>query len=315
MSLKKQIIAIALSLPALLAACAETEPPIYLPSAERLQLGAIYYAQAGCYRCHGTAWDGNGQEAPRLKQLGFTMGSFAAVENPAKTPIGYFKAVTAPVDYFAAYKQKLGEDEFKKFTDGHAFYSITDRGRWAISNFLYSLAPPLKGDKESKRQENYEKSLAEAKGVYDRFRKWEIGFKPLAEREKAPAGLIAAAKKEESTSRASVSDERRNVSFESSWGADLYKQNCKTCHGRYAEGTFGDGSTSGPRFGIRECPGQPRNCAVYAETRDLAGANVSAGALRDAHSKGSTYTPAFKSFTAEEWDALSGYLARLSGKK
>lgn len=299
---------------AALAACSEaSDSPIYMPTAERLHKGSVLYAQANCQRCHGTTWDGTGPDAAKLKQQGFQIADFNTVKDPSKTVTGYFKAVSDPSTYFAARSAKVSPQDYQDFVAAHGFPSITDAGRWAIANFLYSRAPMLDAEKEAERRLNNDKALAEARAAYDKARKWEIGFKPLAEREKAPGTMPAAARPVESIARVSISAERRALGAEDSLGANLYRNNCARCHGRHAEGTYGD-ATSGIRFGLRDCPEQNRRCAVFAEIPDLTAAGRDEGAVRNAHKNASSVAPAFASFTDTEWNELAGYIRRLTGK-
>ena len=161
----------------LAAAGCNTEPaPIYEATADSLYKGSLYYASSeyNCKNCHGTAWDGNGPEAKALKEQGIEVPSFVDATPPEVTPVDYFKAMT------------VGTEKTKGVPSSHAYQSHTDRGRWAMANYLYSLAPPVAGKDKLKREEAMHKAMEEVKKAYASSRRWNMGFKPLAERPKAP---------------------------------------------------------------------------------------------------------------------------------
>ena len=157
-------------------ACSSEKPPIYEATPDSLYNGSLYYASSeyNCKSCHGTQWDGNGPEAKNLEKDGIKVPSFTDATPPEITPVDYFKAMT------------VGTANTKKLPSGHAFQSHTDRGRWAMANFLYSLAPAVATKDQAKRQEAMTKAMEEAKQAYSESRRWNMGFVPLAERPKSP---------------------------------------------------------------------------------------------------------------------------------
>ena len=157
-------------------ACGTEPTPIYEATPDSLYKGSMYYASSeyNCKSCHGTAWDGNGPEAKALKEQGLEVPSFVDATAPEVTPVDYFKAMT------------IGTDNTRDLPSGHAYQSHTDRGRWAMAHYLYSLAPPLAAKDRAKRQEAIHKAMQEVEQAYASSRRWNMGYTPLKERPQAP---------------------------------------------------------------------------------------------------------------------------------
>ena len=158
----------------------DSDLPVHEPSAQRLYEGSLYYAKAGCHSCHGVAWDGKGSEASTVqKEKGLSPTDFKNMKDPAKTPASYFKAIT------------MGNAALNKKDVNHRLQHYTDRGRWAMANFLFSLAPRLSGAALDKRKAALARSQNEVRQAYARaeksgLRRWELGYKPAREREPIP---------------------------------------------------------------------------------------------------------------------------------
>ena len=162
-----------LSLGIVIFACREkTEIPVYALNRQVLINGSLYYNEAGCARCHGTAFDGKGPEAQDLqKERGLSTPDLKIKIPAEKTPIDYFKSITQ------------GTKDYPQ----HAYQSYTDRGRWAMAYYLYSLAKPLQDSKEKlKRRQALLAMQTKLKKVYAKKRRWEMGYKPLEERPQSP---------------------------------------------------------------------------------------------------------------------------------
>lgn len=293
-----------------LAQCAK-ERPIYEATAESLQNGSLYYAQNNCKNCHGPNWDGNGPESAILRAKGITVTNFTTMKDPEMTPVDYFKSITLGYDNLGAYGY-------------HTYPAITDSGRWDISNFLFSLAPRLTGDKGMARNEAVMKEIQEAKDVYSKNRKWEMfrNYSPVAGRAKAPTieSLIQQANYsvEADSSIAPVSPERKKAAEEASFlpGAGIYAADCAGCHGNYAEGRAN-------RNGLINEPAAvnskeiPRLDATYSYTNDLAKSNAmaSAGALANGHSALTTQTVGnLSGYDSEQWADIYEYLRKVTGR-
>lgn len=269
--------------------CGQKTPPVYEPSQDQIFLGSVMYSQENCKNCHGNAWDGKGPDA---ESLGVPVPNFTSAVGPEKTPTSYFKAIT------------VGTDKVKN----HAYQSLTDKGRWALAHFLYSLKKPLAGEKADVQRKNIEAGMTEARDAYAKTRRWNMGFQPLDQREKAPdlAELVKIADLKPEGGPGAVSDERKARPHNGE-GASLYKNNCESCHGIYGEGrnlTFGMGliASKNDFYGFKKT-------RATISTRDLASSgSTSAGGLKSAHGSGSLLLNNFDSFTDAQWSALSDFI-------
>ncbi len=247
------------------------------------------YSQENCKNCHGTGWDGKGPDAAASET---PVPNFLAAAGPEKTPVTYFKAIT------------VGTDKVKN----HSYQSLTDKGRWALAHFLYSLRKPLEGDKADQQRKNTEAQMAEVRDQYAKARRWNMGFQPIDQREKAPdlAELVKLADIKTEAGPGTVSEERRSR-MTGGPGADIYANNCASCHGNFGEGrniTFGMGLINSKA----DFQGMKKVRAMIA-TRDLATSReTSAGALKAAHGSGSLLLNNFDAFTDNEWNALSEFI-------
>lgn len=161
----------------LFAAACGTEPaPIYEATPESLYLGSVYAASSeyNCKNCHGTSWDGTGPEAKALKENGVNVPSFVDATAPEVTPLDYFKAIT------------VGTKNTKGLPSNHAYQSHTDRARWAMAHYLYSLAPAVAPKDRARREEAMNQSIQEARKAYAESRRWNMGYVPLDERPSSP---------------------------------------------------------------------------------------------------------------------------------
>jgi hypothetical protein len=157
-------------------ACSTEEPPVYETSPDRLYKGSLYYATSehNCKNCHGVGWDGNGPEAAGLSEEGITVSSFIDATPAEVTPVDYFKAIT------------VGTENTRNLPGGHAYQSHTDRARWAMAHYLYSLAPPVAAKDKLKREEAIHNAMLEAKAAYKESRRWHMGYTLIPERPQAP---------------------------------------------------------------------------------------------------------------------------------
>lgn len=272
------------------------EAPIYASSSEVIFNGSIYYSEAGCASCHGVGFDGNGPQARTLStDRKLTTPGFTGEIDPTTTPLSYFKVITAGTEAMP----------------DHAFQSYTDRGRWAMANFLFSLAAPLSGDAGRAQEKALSLARQEARAVYARQRRWHMGYKPIGER---PASLelkdiVSGAALVEEGARADVSAERVAAAGKASAGRAIYQSNCASCHGLYAEG-----GPRAARFGLIPCEErQYRDCGVYQGVPALNNATVAA--LRGAHAQDdSQLVSSFASLSDGDWEALADYVGGLAGK-
>ena len=145
----------------------------YQSSPSKIYKGSIYYNQAACSNCHGVSFNGKGPQSSGLK-----IPSFTEKILPSKTPLDYFLAITTTNPKFPE----------------HKYLNYTDRGRWAMTHFLYSLSKPLKTTSEKEeRQKAIHKSENLAKKVYSQYRNWYnytqgISDHPRKKQEKLPKG-------------------------------------------------------------------------------------------------------------------------------
>lgn len=270
--------------------CDKQPRPVYEVSDERIFLGSALYDKENCKSCHGIAWDGKGPDAASsaVPVPGFT-GEVAA----DKTPVTYFKAITE------------GTQKLKT----HSYVSLTDKGRWALANFLYSLRKPLPAEKAAEQQKNIAAAMADVRAIYAKQRRWEMGYTPLTDRDRSPKLEEISANVPADGGPGVASDDRRTRS-QSGPGADLYRTNCASCHGAYGEGrsvSMGMGVIPGKNM---EVAGKPVNVNAMVSTRDLKTSDSigSGGALKGAHPAGSQIYPNFENFTEAEWNALSEFI-------
>ena len=156
--------------------CRRGSVSVYEPTPGALYEGSLYYSAAGCQNCHGVRHDGKSDEVDYLKTKNLTMIDFSAMRNPKKVPLDYYKAITVSTEAM----RKAGEE--------HAFQGQTDRARWAMANFLYSLAPKLESEE---RQQALRRARIEVEEAYRQAeargrRRWELGYVPVDKRDKAP---------------------------------------------------------------------------------------------------------------------------------
>ncbi len=108
---------------------------------------------------------------------------FTLMTSADKTPLDYFKAITAG----SVFNKTLKEKKFK----GHDYHELTDRARWAMANFLFSLAPHPQGRDAQVRAQAVSKAMNTAAAEYAKaaklgHRRWQIGFTPIGQRSKTP---------------------------------------------------------------------------------------------------------------------------------
>ncbi len=306
-----------------LVSCGKSELPVYETSQEREYLGSVYYAKSDCAGCHGAEWNGEGPDAKRMKAVGMNPTNFTVAAPASKTPKDYFLAVTDPVGYFKANKPEgASEKAVMAMASGHKYLTYTDKARWNMANFLYNLAPAP--EDTAARKQALSEMEAEVAEVYDGNRRWQIGFPTVEERAVRP-GLEDLIKKAsvrivEENTPAEVSDARMAVRYEKSEGAELFANNCASCHGNYAEGKklrYGLNGMIPMISGFPRVETLTRQEAVFVTTPDLnrSAALSSQESFKGAHKTSSgMLAPVFTGFTSAEWGALHQYTRRLAGK-
>ncbi|MCR9144948.1 MAG: hypothetical protein NXI24_22110 [bacterium] len=146
--------------------------PVYEVNRDVIFQGSVYYAQAGCAKCHGVGFDGLGPDATATKnETGLEMPGFADVAiAPEKTALTYFKTIT------------MGTEQLPT----HSNQSYTDRGRWAMAHFLYSLTTKPTGPDGHEHQAALAQADAEIRAAYDGNRRWVMGYKKIEDRPQTP---------------------------------------------------------------------------------------------------------------------------------
>ncbi|MCB1320513.1 MAG: c-type cytochrome [Leptospiraceae bacterium] len=283
-------------MPLVLPACNQN-PPVYEQTGDTIFLGSVYYDEAGCVSCHATDFKGGGPDASALSVAVPDLTGELAVDT---TPVDYFKVITRGTDALPS----------------HSYQSYTDRGRWAMAYFLYSMGqkPTDEADMQ-KRREALARDFAEAEEGYKQNpRRWILGFQPPGQRTPSPAlsTLVSGVNLAEAPAAAQV-DENRRARFDANRShpsASYYANNCAGCHGKYAEG-----KPTGERFGlVPQCEGRNRQCGVYLSTEDMARTDVSAATFERAHAAGSMILPGFSALTDDGVQSLMEYIRVLSGK-
>lgn len=309
-----------LAVAALFAAnCQRAEKPVFLGSPERLYQGSVHYVQADCASCHGGDWNGKGPDTKNMIKEGLTPTDFTAVISPDKTPVDYFMAITAPADYFKG-KKNVPPAAFEKFVATHSFHNMTDRARWAMANFLFSRAPALKGQDKTTNERNYAEKIRSVMKVYESKRRWETGYLPIQERSQSPSldEMISKIRLDQEITIPLIDDQRKAASVENSVGSAIYRTNCQSCHGKFAQG-----DVAGPRLGLLDSgpdlendKGITRRSMAFISVSDLAYSAklASPAAFQGAHVKGDFIAPSQESLTNEEWQLLYNYTKRLAGR-
>ncbi len=292
------------------------EPPVYTVTAERMYEGSLYYASSDCAKCHGVKWDGDGPDATRLKKIGLTPTNFTRA-NPDRSPADYFQAITGPAVFFQSHpaaKSEEGGKELSRMAVSHAYLAYTDRARWAVANYLFSLNGPVAEKDQEKHDTSLERGARDTERAYASGRNWEVGYTRDTTASPDLNTLIPKAGIVEEESLGQVSDERRIVSLEFGRGADLYRNNCAQCHGNY-----GQGGVSSIRFGlIPEAKSSAilnRQRAVHLTAVDFAQSPAlgSVNAFKDGHTNGGV-SSAYQNFADEDWQELYVFVKRLAGK-
>lgn len=284
------------------------ETAVYEATPENLYKGSLYYAKSenNCKNCHGTGWDGNGPEAKNLKADGIEVPGFTGEIAASKTPADYFKAITT------------GTEKTKSLPKGHAYQSHTDRARWAMANFLYSLAKPVpSNDPEALavRQEALKSSMAEVKEIYSKQRRWDMGYKPVAEREKAPSLAEMNANPVQGNQAAevtqSVMDNAKKAANANPDGYRLYTANCAGCHGTYGQGGKFQrfGLVAGSGDGVA---GITRMDPVFVTIPPLG--RVNAGQIAAPHTEAASIAQPSYNLAEGQLETLSNYINALAEK-
>ncbi|GIX41837.1 MAG: hypothetical protein KatS3mg129_1570 [Leptospiraceae bacterium] len=235
--MKKQLILVNIILTFLLISCKDKKVKIYEPTPEALSYGSLIYAssEVNCKNCHGIDYKGNGPDA---KDLDISVPDFTSKIPAEKTPLDYFKAISVGT-----------EKTIKNGMNYHAFYHLTDKAKWALANYLYSLS---KGPETAKEKEIRNQALItswkEVEEIYKKNRKWYMGENtPSTEREPAP-DLNEIIQKTDFTISQDVpvkiiSEQQYEKVFKARElyedGYNLYKNNCQNCHGLAGEGVPG----------------------------------------------------------------------------
>ena len=217
--------------------CKDSDQKIYEPTIESINYGSIVYAssEVNCKNCHGVDYKGKGPDA---KDLDVPVPDLTGVIAPEKTPLDYFKAIS------------VGTEKTKKNgLQYHAYYSLTDKAKWALANYLYSLAQEPKTNEEKKvRQESLAKAMKEVREIYSKNRKWYMGENtPSTEREPSPRleELIQKTnfKTEQDVSVKIPTEKELEAVFVARQnyeeGYHIYQNHCQKCHGIAGEGVQG----------------------------------------------------------------------------
>ncbi len=302
--------------------CKRAAPPVYASSQQTIFEGSLYYNEAGCSNCHGTAFDGKGPEAASLKEeRGLETPNLTKIA-AEKVALDYFKAITVGT----------------KAMPDHTYRSYTDRGRWAMAHFLFSRAPlPTKEEEIVQRKAALQKAEAETEAAYSKnSRLWQLGYLSPEKRSRPPQlnslikklaadseavaeadGEAADEKREAANGRLPVArsevvrSERQQQEDLSHRGASLYLQNCAACHGRWAEG-----EAKAVRIGLVNCERKERRqCNAWLSTTDLALFSGSRLAFRQAHrEKESLLMPSFAALGRQEWQYIYDYVRNVTAQ-
>ncbi len=213
------------------------EQQIYEPSPENISYGSLIYAssEVNCKNCHGVDFKGNGPDA---KDLDIPIPDLTGSIAPEKTYLDYFKVISVG-----------SEKTIKNGINYHAFYSLTDRSKWALAHYLYSLGKePDTPEGKKIRKDALKKADKEIHAVYSKNRKWYMGEnKPATERENP----IPLKELIQNTNFKPINDLPTNVITEKDItrvneariqfeeGYILYQNNCQSCHGIAGEGVQG----------------------------------------------------------------------------
>lgn len=219
----------------------KNEVTVYESTPESLHFGSIVYAsnEVNCKSCHGSDYKGNTSDAKELKEKGISVPDFTGMIPPEKTPLDYFMAISVGTN-----NTKSGDYNY------HAYYNLTDRAKWALANFLYSLGQQPKTQEEiNKRKQALQTALQQIQSVYKTNRKWYLGLNtPSQQREKSKSlqELIqnSTFKIEQEIPFIQPTEEKikKIIELQSEFkeGAFLYKYNCQHCHGIAGEGVQGE---------------------------------------------------------------------------
>ncbi|MCS7206026.1 MAG: cytochrome c [Leptospiraceae bacterium] len=275
------------------------EPEVYEATPDSINYGSIVYAstEMNCKNCHGVDYKGNGPEA---RDLDVKVPDFTAELTPEKTPLSYFKAISVGTN-----------NTIKDGYNYHAYYYLTDKAKWGLANFLYSLGKEPK-DLEIKKQwqEAVARDMKQVKEIYKENRKWYFGENtPASERTPSP-DLEKTIQKTNYTvakdisistldaKRAEKISKAREDYFD---GYVLYQNNCQSCHGVGGEGIQGSshiGLLDKSRYEpIKDIA---RRKAAYVGIPDLKNTAISKENIQKAHQN--------YSFTDEQWTTLIQYI-------
>ena len=280
----------------LFANCGEATAPAYQVADDTLYLGSLHYARSGCADCHGPQWDGAGPGASQMRKQGLKTPGFAASTD--RTAVDYFKSITMGTERMPA----------------HTYQQFTDRARWAMAHFLFSLSKP--SEKQLSAMKNQMAEVRQAYELADKrgYRRWELGYQPAPEREGTPDldELMRDIKVEDEFSvgvhRALPYRDDGNT-YEDP-GAALYANNCARCHGLRGEGATGD------RFGLVDCPKRGgRKCGVFLSTQDFRDTESlsSLESFRSAHGSLGGVAQGFRSMSSDEWNSIYVFVKNLAG--
>ncbi len=210
---------------------------VYEQTPESINYGSLIYAsnEVNCKNCHGIDFKGNGPEA---KDLDIPVPDLTGVIPPEKTYLDYFKTIS------------IGSQRtIKDGVNYHAYYSLTDKSKWGLAHYLYSMGKePESSEGKKIRKEAIKKANEEIVQVYSKNRKWYIGDnKPSTEREKSvPLNdliqntniqLIGDLPLNILTEKDITRVQEARIQYED--GYILYQNNCQSCHGLAGEGVQG----------------------------------------------------------------------------
>ncbi len=278
--------------------CKNQNNSIYELTPESIHLGSKIYASGewNCKNCHGVDLKGNG---PDSKDLNVKVPDLTQKVNPEKTPLDYFKVISVGT-----------EKTIKNGINYHEYYALTDKAKWALANYLYSMQKKLENEKEKEiRKEALNKSYQEVHEFYQKNRKWYLGKNtPSNQRAKSPSlnELIQNTnyKLEQEVSTTTLSEERINKVFKAREkyqdGYEIYKNNCQFCHGIGGEGVQGSYS-----LGVLEdsryepIKNIARRKSAFIGISDLKDKNVTQQSIINKHNY---------YFNDEQWSELLNYI-------
>lgn len=279
--------------------CSRKNVAVYETNPKIEYTGSLLYVEAGCHGCHGTAWDGKTDEAKTIKaDTNLIVTDFISMNKPEITVVDYYKAIT------------IGNEKLDSAKIPHSYQSYTDAGRWAMANFLISIAPALSAADQAKRDATLTVKMDEVKKAYtlaanEGRRRWDLGYTPVAKREKTPLlnDIVKISELKVDYKSKEVSEsEAVSYNMYDGRGKFIYMNNCANCHG-----TTGEGGQSGTRIGLIPCSGGNTNCNAYLSTKEITTSSI--GLFQKSHQSGNTnLLPGFFAMNDADINSVFDYL-------